>query len=440
MIQAFFFDLQAVQRRPQPARGPRADVGRRRSSCSAPGMMGAAIAYVCAKAGIEVVLKDVSQEAADKGKDYSRKLVDKGVERGKTTQEKGDALLALITPTDRPGGGRRRRPRHRGRVRGPEGQGRGVRRDRAAPGAGRAARLEHVDAADHRSGRGRLAAGGLHRPALLQPGRQDAAAGDHQGREDRGRAALYRALDFAKQIAKTPIVVNDSRGFFTSRVIGTFINEAISMLAEGVPAASIEQASSQAGYPAPVAAAQRRAQPQADAARSATRPRPRPRPTAWVEHPAEAVIDRMVDEFERPGKLDGAGFYEYADGKRTRPLARAARGLPVRSTTRPRSRCATCRSGCCSSRRSRASSASTRASSSRSPTPTSARSWASASPAGPAACCSTSTATRAACRASWPAPASWPSSYGERFTPPESLVARAERGETYSDEEALAAV
>ena len=66
------------------------------------GMMGAAIAYVSAKAGIEVVLKDVSQEAADKGKDYSRKLVAKGVERGKTTQEKGDALLALITPTTDP--------------------------------------------------------------------------------------------------------------------------------------------------------------------------------------------------------------------------------------------------------------------------------------------------------------------------------------------------
>src|SRR5204863_464158 len=63
---------------------------------------------------------------------------------------------------------------------------------------------------------------------------------------------LYRALDVAKQIGKVPIVVNDSRGFFTSRVIGTFINEGIAMLLEGVPAPSIEQASSQAGYPAPV--------------------------------------------------------------------------------------------------------------------------------------------------------------------------------------------
>ena len=75
------------------------------------------------------------------------------------------------------------------------------------------------------------------------PRGQDAAAGDHQG--GTSEQTLHRALDLAKQIKKTPIVVNDARGFFTSRVIGTFINEGIAMLAEGVPAASIEQASSQ---------------------------------------------------------------------------------------------------------------------------------------------------------------------------------------------------
>ncbi len=70
--------------------------------------------------------------------------------------------------------------------------------------------------------------------------------------EETSDETLFRSLDFAKQIGKVPIVVNDSRGFFTSRVIGTFINEGIAMLLEGVPAPSIEQASSQAGYPAPV--------------------------------------------------------------------------------------------------------------------------------------------------------------------------------------------
>ena len=67
--------------------------------------------------------------------------------------------------------------------------------------------------------------------------------------EQTSDASLARALDFARQIKKTPIVVNDSRGFFTSRVIGTFVNEALAMLGEGVHPATVEQAATQAGYP-----------------------------------------------------------------------------------------------------------------------------------------------------------------------------------------------
>ena len=229
------------------------------------GMMGAAIAYVCAKAGIEVVLKDVDQAAAERGKGYSEKLVAKGVERGKTTQEKGDALLALITPTDDPADGRGRRPRDRGRLRGPEGQGPGVRRDRAAPRRRRAAGLQHLDAADHRrwprASRARPTSSGCTSSPPWTRCRCWRSSRASRPSDE----TLYRALDVAKQIKKTPIVVNDSRGFFTSRVIGTFINEGIAMLTEGVPAPSIEQASSQAGYPAPVLQLSRRAQPQAHA-------------------------------------------------------------------------------------------------------------------------------------------------------------------------------
>jgi 3-hydroxyacyl-CoA dehydrogenase/enoyl-CoA hydratase/3-hydroxybutyryl-CoA epimerase len=129
---------------------------------------------------------------------------------------------------------------------------------------------------------------------------------------------LHRAVDFAKLIKKTPIVVNDSRGFFTSRVIGTFINEGISMLLEGVPAPTIEQASSQAGYPAPVLQLtdevnmklMRKIRVATEAAAEAAN-------LEWELHPSEeGVVDRMLDEFDRPGRLEGRGFYEYADGKR----------------------------------------------------------------------------------------------------------------------------
>src|SRR3712207_5276052 len=92
MIQAFFFDMQAVNNRPRPEGTEQ--YGAKKAVVLGAGMMGAAIAYVCAKAGIEVVLKDVSRDAAVRGKGYSEKLVAKGVERGKVTQETGDALLA----------------------------------------------------------------------------------------------------------------------------------------------------------------------------------------------------------------------------------------------------------------------------------------------------------------------------------------------------------
>jgi 3-hydroxyacyl-CoA dehydrogenase/enoyl-CoA hydratase/3-hydroxybutyryl-CoA epimerase len=129
---------------------------------------------------------------------------------------------------------------------------------------------------------------------------------------------LYRALDVAKAIRKTPIVVNDSRGFFTSRVIGTFINEGIAMLLEGIPAPTIEQASSQAGYPAPVLQLSDELNMELMAKiRKATREAVEAEGGTWQKHPAFAVVDRMLAE-GRAGKLRGAGFYDYEDGKRTR--------------------------------------------------------------------------------------------------------------------------
>ena len=316
MIQAFFFDLQQVNGdRDRP--GEIEPFASKKVVVLGAGMMGAAIAYVCAKAGIEVVLKDVDQAAAEKGKSYSEKLVAKGVERGKTTQEKGDALLALITPTTDPAA-----------AEGADLVIEAVFEDPAVKAQVFAEIEPHLaDGALLGSNTSTLPitglAEGVSRPGdfiglhFFSPVDKMPLLEIIKG-EETSPDTLYRALDVAKQISKTPIVVNDSRGFFTSRVIGTFINEGIAMLLEGVPAATIEQASSQAGYPAPVLQLMDELNMELAAKiRKSTIEALTSEGVEALDHPAFAVVDRMI-ELGRPGRLRGAGFYEYEDGKRTR--------------------------------------------------------------------------------------------------------------------------
>ena len=184
MIQAFFFDLQAVNGTRGAARGHR-DV---------PVQEGRRARRRHDGRGHRVPVREVRHRGRAQGRLpgggrarqglLARSSSPRASSAARSPRRRAHALLARITPTDDPADGRRRRPRDRGGVRGPEGQGAGVRRDRAAPRRGRAAGLQHVDAADHRPRRVRVAARRLHRAALLQPGGQDAAAGDHQGRED----------------------------------------------------------------------------------------------------------------------------------------------------------------------------------------------------------------------------------------------------------------
>ncbi len=315
MIQAFFFDLQQVngdRNRPEgiePFKATKVVV-------LGAGMMGAAISYVCAKAGIEVVLKDVSLEAAEKGKAYSQGLLEKAISRGRSTQEKADELLARITPTDDPA---------------------------AAAGADLVIEAVFEDPAvkaqvfaeiePHLAEGALLGSNTSTLPITdLAEGvsRPDEFIGLHffspvdkmplleiiKG-EKTSEETLYRALDVAKQIKKTPIVVNDSRGFFTSRVIGTFINEGVAMLLEGVPAASIEQASNQAGYPAPVLQLSDELNLNlARKIRDATRAAIEAEGGVFEDRPAFEVVDKML-EAGRGGRLAGAGYYDYEDGKRT---------------------------------------------------------------------------------------------------------------------------
>ena len=316
MIQAFFFDLQAVNSGANRPKGIEPREVRKVAVLGA-GMMGAGIAYSCARAGIEVVLKDVSLEAALKGKNYSEKLCAKAVSRGRTTQEKADALLARITPTG-----------DAADVAGCDAVIEAVFEDTAlkhkvfqeiesvlAPDAllcSNTSTLPITTLAEGVERQGDFI--GLHffSPVDKMP-LVEIIKGERTGDE-----ALARAFDLVRQINKTPIVVNDSRGFFTSRVIGQFINEGVAMVGEGIEPASIEQAAAQAGYPAKVLSLMDEL--------TLTLPRKIRNETkraveeaggTWSAHPADGVIDRRVDEFERPGRSGGAGFYDYAeDGKR----------------------------------------------------------------------------------------------------------------------------
>ncbi|WP_419667956.1 3-hydroxyacyl-CoA dehydrogenase NAD-binding domain-containing protein [Streptomyces sp. 2-1] len=316
MIQAFFFDLQAVNSGANRPKGVEPRQVRKVAVLGA-GMMGAGIAYSCARAGIDVVLKDVSAEAAAKGKGYSEKLCAKAVSRGRTTQEKADALLARITPTADPQD-----------VAGCDAVIEAVFEDSALKHKV-FQEIEHIVEPDALLCSNTstlpitaLAEGverqvdfvGLHffSPVDKMP-LVEIIKGERTGDE-----ALARAFDLVRQIRKTPIVVNDSRGFFTSRVIGHFINEGVAMVGEGIEPASVEQAAAQAGYPAKVLSLMDeltltlprkiRAESKRAVEESGG---------TWTAHPADAVIDRMVDEFGRPGRSGGAGFYEYGeDGKR----------------------------------------------------------------------------------------------------------------------------
>ncbi|MFD7503526.1 3-hydroxyacyl-CoA dehydrogenase NAD-binding domain-containing protein [Streptomyces sp. NPDC059850] len=317
MIQAFFFDLQAVN---SGANRPKNIEPRtvRKVAVLGAGMMGAGIAYACAKAGIEVVLKDVSAEAAAKGTAYAEGLLAKAVAKGRTSEARRDELLARITPTADPRD-----------LAGCDAVIEAVFEDPAlkhkvfqeiepivAPDALLCSNTstlpitllaEGVQRADDFIG--------LHffSPVDKMP-LVEIIKGDRTGDE-----ALARAFDLVRQISKTPIVVSDSRGFFTSRVIGHFINEGVAMVGEGIDPASVEQAAAQAGYPAKVLSLMdeltltlpRRI-------REETRRATLEAGGEWQPHPADAVIDRMVEEFGRPGRSGGAGFYEYdaATGKR----------------------------------------------------------------------------------------------------------------------------
>jgi 3-hydroxyacyl-CoA dehydrogenase/enoyl-CoA hydratase/3-hydroxybutyryl-CoA epimerase len=292
------------------------------------GMMGAGIAHAAAAAGLEVVLLDRTQEAAEKGKAYSARLLEERVAKSRLTQEEAAALLARIRPTA-----------DYADLAGCELVIEAVFEDRAL-------KAEVTKKAEAAIGRDALFASntstlpitglaeasdrpanfiGLHffSPAEKMPlveiilGKQTAPA------------TLARAMDFVRAIGKTPIVVNDARGFYTSRVFGTYLSEGMALLEEGVAPALIDNAGRLAGMPVgPLALADEVSlelvhriarQTQADLGER------------YVPRAADRVAALMVERLGRLGKKSGHGFYEYPADAKKHLWAGLAEHFPLRA-------------------------------------------------------------------------------------------------------------
>ncbi|NND47888.1 MAG: 3-hydroxyacyl-CoA dehydrogenase [Woeseiaceae bacterium] len=282
------------------------------------GMMGAGIAFVSARAGMQVVLLDRNKDDAEKGKDYSRKLLQKRVDRGRLDADAAAAVLELIHTTD-----------DYEDLDGCEYVIEAVFEDRGIK-ADVTAKTEAVIDSDaiFGSNTSTLPITGLAEASQ----RPESFIGIHFFSpvdkmplvevivgEKTSDKAIARTLDYIQQIRKTPIVVNDSRGFYTSRVFSTFTREGIAMLAEGVNPALIENVAKHAGMPVgPLAVTD---EVTLELAYKIGKQTKADLGADYVATPADDVMEKMVVDLDRRGKRFGAGFYEYSDdgGKRLWP-------------------------------------------------------------------------------------------------------------------------
>jgi 3-hydroxyacyl-CoA dehydrogenase / enoyl-CoA hydratase / 3-hydroxybutyryl-CoA epimerase len=272
------------------------------------GFMGGAIAYVSALAGLDVVLLDRDPETAAKGKAHSQKLVTDQINRGRATTADRDALLERITPTA-----------DFVELKGCDLVVEAVFEDRKVKEAvisrtqnvigeqaifgSNTSTLPITSLAAAFKDRSRFI--GIH---FFSPVERMMLVEIIMGKET-GNAALATALDFVRLIRKTPIVVNDSRGFYTSRVVGTYIREGHLMLTEGVPPALIENVGRMAGMPVgPLALTDEVAVDLAWKILKATEADLGP---AMVDSKQKALLEDMVEKRARYGRKNGKGFYDY---------------------------------------------------------------------------------------------------------------------------------
>ncbi|UWQ31157.1 enoyl-CoA hydratase/isomerase family protein [Leisingera sp. M527] len=312
MIRSLFLNKQALEKgavRPKDV----PDQSVKKIGVLGAGMMGAGIALVSAQAGMEVVLIDRDQEAADKGKAYSAAYMDKGIKRGKATEEKKEALLAQITATP-----------DLDVLKGCDLIIEAVFED---PGvkAEMTQKVEAIIPEDciFASNTSTLPISELAKASS----RADQFIGIHffspvekmflveiiKGKET-GDRAVAKALDYVRQIRKTPIVVNDARFFYANRCIIPYINEGVRMIAEGVSPVLIDNAARQLGFP--VGPIQLTDETSIDLGAKIARATKAAMGDAYPESPSDDLIFWM-EEQGRLGRKANAGFFDYDDkGKR----------------------------------------------------------------------------------------------------------------------------
>lgn len=313
MINTFFFNMNAIkggQSRPKwDGRFKPQKVG-----VLGAGMMGAGIAHAQASRGIATVLKDVSQAKAEAGKAYSARLTQPRVEKGRLSPHDQQALLARIVPTDSAKD-----------LQGCDLIIEAVFENRdlkarvtqeaeplLAPGgffASNTSTLPITGLAKASARPGKFV--GIH---FFSPVDRMKLVEIIRGKETDDET-VARAYDYVQALGKIPIVVNDARGFFTSRVFGTFVMEGAAMVGEGIPAAVVEQAGLQAGMPVgPLAVLDETALSLSVHVLDQTRADFRAEGRTYIATPGELLVERMVKEYDRNGRAAGGGFYEYPEG------------------------------------------------------------------------------------------------------------------------------
>ena len=312
MVRSLFVNMQALSKGARrPKEFDKYDV--KKIGILGAGLMGAGIAYVTAKAGIEVVLIDQDQENAEKGKDYSVKLLDKALSRKKTTEEKKEKLLSLITPTT-----------DYNLLKGADliveavFENRDIKADVTAK-----AEAQISEDAVFGSNTSTLPITGLaensSRPNnfigihYFSPVEKMPLVEIIMG-EKTSQETLAKAMDYVQKIKKTPIVVNDSRGFYTSRVFGTYTGEGVAMLAEGIKPALIENAGKMTGMPmAPLALSDAVALDLAWKVTTQTKKDFEAEGKEFPITPMYSIMEEMVEKQGRFGKKNNKGFYEYPE-------------------------------------------------------------------------------------------------------------------------------